>query len=44
NPEELQRAKLLYYDMMGWTEKGIPKKSTLEELDIEWAADKISAQ
>jgi aldehyde:ferredoxin oxidoreductase len=44
NPEELQKAKLTYYDMMGWTEQGIPKKSTLEELDIAWAADKISVQ
>jgi len=44
NPEELQKAKLTYYDMMGWTEQGIPKQSTLEELNIAWAADKISAQ
>jgi aldehyde:ferredoxin oxidoreductase len=44
NPEDLQNAKLLYYDMMGWTERGIPKKSALDELDISWAADKISAQ
>jgi len=44
NPEELQKAKILYYDMMGWTEQGIPKQSTLEELNIAWAADKISVQ
>jgi aldehyde:ferredoxin oxidoreductase len=44
NPEDLQKAKLLYYDMMGWTEQGIPKKSKLEELDIAWAANKISVQ
>jgi len=44
NPEDLQKAKLLYYDMMGWTEQGIPKQSKLEELDIAWAADKISVQ
>jgi len=44
NPEELQKAKLTYYDMMGWTEQGIPKQSTLEELNIAWTADKISAQ
>jgi len=43
NPEELQKAKTLYYDMMGWTEDGVPKQSTLEELDIAWAASKISA-
>jgi len=44
NPHELQKAKLTYHDMMGWTEQGIPKQSTLEELDIAWAANKISAQ
>ena len=44
NPHELQKAKLLYYDMMGWTEQGIPKKSKLDELDIAWAANKLSAQ
>ena len=44
NPHELQNAKLTYYDMMGWTEDGIPKQSTLEELDIRWAADKILRQ
>jgi aldehyde:ferredoxin oxidoreductase len=42
NPKELQQAKLLYYDMMGWNEQGIPKQSKLEELDIMWAANKIS--
>ncbi|TRO51949.1 aldehyde ferredoxin oxidoreductase [Candidatus Bathyarchaeota archaeon] len=39
--EELQRAKLLYYDMMGWSETGVPKQSTLEELDIGWATKKL---
>ncbi|MCJ7721383.1 aldehyde ferredoxin oxidoreductase family protein [Candidatus Bathyarchaeota archaeon] len=43
NPEDLQKAKILYYDMMGWTEKGVPKQSNLAELDISWAAAKISA-
>ena len=41
--EDLQKAKLLYYDMMGWTEQGVPKQSKLDELDISWASDKISA-
>ena len=41
--EDLQNAKLLYYDMMGWTDKGVPKKSALDELDISWAASKLSA-
>ena len=43
NPEDLQKAKILYYDMMGWTEQGVPKQSKLAELDISWAATKISA-
>ena len=42
NPKDLQKAKLLYYDMMGWTEYGIPKESALEELNIGWAADKLT--
>ena len=44
NPQDLQKAKLLYYDMMGWTEQGVPKQSKLDELDISWARDKISAR
>jgi aldehyde:ferredoxin oxidoreductase len=44
NPEDLQKAKLLYYDMMGWTEEGVPKKSKLDELDIGWAANKLPVQ
>jgi aldehyde:ferredoxin oxidoreductase len=43
NPEDLQNAKLIYYDMMGWTEQGVPKQSALDELDISWAANKIPA-
>lgn len=42
--KDLQNAKLLYYDMMGWTKNGVPKQSTLDELDIGWAADKICVQ
>jgi aldehyde:ferredoxin oxidoreductase len=44
NPKDLQKAKLLYYDMMGWTKQGIPKQSALEQLSIGWAGKKISAQ
>ncbi len=43
-PEDLQKAKLLYYEIMGWTEQGIPKKSKLDELGISWAANKLPAQ
>ncbi|MBT8172177.1 aldehyde ferredoxin oxidoreductase family protein [Candidatus Bathyarchaeota archaeon] len=42
NPEQLQKAKLLYYNMMGWNNQGVPKQSTLEELDISWAKNKTS--
>ncbi len=41
DPQKLRKAKLTYYDMMGWTEDGVPKQSTLEELDIAWATNKI---
>lgn len=43
-PEDLQTAKLLYYEIMGWTEQGVPKKSKLDELNISWAANKLPAQ
>lgn len=43
NADDLLNAKLLYYDMMGWTEKGVPKQSTLDELDISWASSKLCA-
>jgi aldehyde:ferredoxin oxidoreductase len=44
DPRKLRKAKLTYYDMMGWDEHGVPKQSTLEELDIAWAVNKLSAQ
>jgi aldehyde:ferredoxin oxidoreductase len=43
NADDLQKAKLLYYEMMGWTETGVPKQSALDELDISWASNKLSA-
>ncbi|MCW4035409.1 MAG: aldehyde ferredoxin oxidoreductase family protein [Candidatus Bathyarchaeota archaeon] len=42
--DALQNAKLTYYDMMGWTNQGVPKQSALDELDIGWASRKIVAQ
>jgi aldehyde:ferredoxin oxidoreductase len=41
NPEDLQNAKLLYYEMMGWTEGGFPTKTKLDELNIPWAKNKL---
>lgn len=35
--EEFEKAKLLYYDMMGWNERGVPKESKLYELGLGWA-------
>jgi aldehyde:ferredoxin oxidoreductase len=32
-----------YYQMMGWSEEGVPNKAKLEELDIGWVADKLKA-
>ena len=38
--DRLEKAKTSYYGMMGWdTETGIPTRSKLQELDIEWVAD-----
>jgi aldehyde:ferredoxin oxidoreductase len=39
--KKLQEAKQTYYDMMGWSEEGVPKQSKLEELNIGWAASQI---
>jgi aldehyde:ferredoxin oxidoreductase len=38
NPQQLKRAKALYYRMMGWNEAGVPTPAKLDELDIAWAA------
>jgi aldehyde:ferredoxin oxidoreductase len=35
--EEFSRAIEIYYEMMGWdTETGVPKKTKLSELDLDW--------
>ena len=44
NPEDLQNAKLVYYEMMGWTKQGIPTKTKLDELNIPWAKNKLPKQ
>jgi len=39
----LERAKRIYYRMMGWDEgMGVPTRGKLEELGISWAADQLS--
>ncbi|NVM43740.1 MAG: hypothetical protein HWN79_02395 [Candidatus Lokiarchaeota archaeon] len=35
-PEEFKKAIMTYYKMMGWDEDGIPTKSKLEELELDW--------
>jgi aldehyde:ferredoxin oxidoreductase len=40
--EELDRALQTYYRMIGWSDKGVPSKEKLEELDIEWVSKTIS--
>ncbi len=37
-PDELKNAIINYYKMMGWDDDGIPTKSKLEELDIDWVS------
>ncbi len=42
NSKELQQAKRLYYEMMGWDPAtGVPTRGTLERLDIGWISDLI---
>jgi aldehyde:ferredoxin oxidoreductase len=37
DPVKLSEMQKLYYQMLGWDERGIPTKARLVELDIEWA-------
>ncbi len=42
DPKRLERAKRLYYEMMGWNpDTGVPTRAKLEELDISWVADEL---
>ena len=36
NPEKLKDAKRTYYRMMGWDNRGVPTRTRLEELNIDW--------
>ena len=38
NPDNLNKARSIYYGMMGWDDDGIPRKRKLEELDIDWVS------
>jgi aldehyde:ferredoxin oxidoreductase len=37
DPVKLVEMQKLYYQMLGWDERGVPTKARLAELDIEWA-------
>jgi aldehyde:ferredoxin oxidoreductase len=37
DPMKLSEARELYYQMLGWSAEGIPTRSRLVELDIDWA-------
>lgn len=39
NPKQFEIARDIYYKMMGWDENGIPTKTILEELDINWVRE-----
>ncbi len=36
NKEDFEKARRLYYEMMGWDEKGVPREAKLWELDLAW--------
>ncbi len=38
DPARLTEIQKLYYQMLGWDERGVPTRARLAELDIEWAA------
>jgi aldehyde:ferredoxin oxidoreductase len=39
--EEMETAKALYYQMVGWDEDGRPTRAKLEELAVGWVADEL---
>jgi aldehyde:ferredoxin oxidoreductase len=43
NPQELEAALDLYYQLNGWTADGVPTPAKLADLGIAWAADQLPA-
>jgi aldehyde:ferredoxin oxidoreductase len=43
NPQELEAALDLYYQLNGWTANGVPTPAKLADLGIAWAADQLPA-
>ena len=42
DPAKLEKARSIYYKMMGWDENGVPTRTKLEELDVAWVAQMLS--
>jgi aldehyde:ferredoxin oxidoreductase len=42
DPKEFDEALDLYYQIMGWTEDGIPTRAKLIDLGIEWAVEELA--
>jgi aldehyde:ferredoxin oxidoreductase len=40
--EEIETAKDLYFEMVGWDNDGKPRRAKLEELSLGWVADELS--
>jgi aldehyde:ferredoxin oxidoreductase len=38
---ELEKARSIYYEMMGWDKNGVPTTTKLEELDVAWVAQML---
>lgn len=43
DPDEFENALDLYYKLLGWNAEGIPTRSKLIDLGIEWVADLLTA-
>jgi len=44
DPVEFEKALDLYYQLMGWTQDGLPTYANMIDLGIEWAAEYLPAQ
>jgi aldehyde:ferredoxin oxidoreductase len=42
DPEKFAEVQKIYYQMLGWDERGIPTYARLAELDIEWASEYLT--
>jgi len=44
DPVEFEKALDLYYQLMGWTQDGVPTYANMIDLGVEWAAEYLPAQ